>query len=161
MDCYLSTKVPCYGNKFDHALILVELDEKWLVDVGYGDGFFAPLRFIEAIPQQDCKGMFRIIQQNGEYQLWRNMNNSDLLEYTFTLSPRQLNDFYERCRFFELDVESRFNKNRLCSLEKCDERISLTDSRLLHSKMGIQTRVEIKSEKEFASNLKNVISIKL
>lgn len=158
---YLSAKVPCYDNEFDHLFLLVKLEEEWLVDVGYGDGFFTPLQLVEDIPQEDNKGIFRILRQSNEYELWRNENNADSLEYTFTLMPRQLGDFYERCRFFEVDEESRFNKNRLCSLEKFDERISLTDSRLLYTNMGIQNRIDIKSEKEFENSLKNVFNIRL
>lgn len=158
---YLSAKVPGCDNEFDHVLLMVELRDKWLVDVGFGDGFFTPLRFVEDIPQEDSKGTFRIIHKNNGYELWRNVNSSDSLEYTFTLTPRLLNDFYERCRFFEMHVESRFNKNRLCSLEKRHERISLTDRRLLRTKADVQTRIEIRSENEFTTYLEELFGIVL
>src|SRR5579863_6683126 len=34
-----------FGPEFDHMLLKVELDEPWLVDVGFGDSFVDPIIF--------------------------------------------------------------------------------------------------------------------
>jgi N-hydroxyarylamine O-acetyltransferase len=34
-----------WGLPFDHMVLLVALEDRWLVDVGFGDSFFEPLRF--------------------------------------------------------------------------------------------------------------------
>lgn len=40
-----------YGPEFDHMLLLVHLEEDYLVDVGFGDSFLEPLRLHEQATQ--------------------------------------------------------------------------------------------------------------
>ncbi len=89
----------------------------------------------------------------------RTVNGTDILEYTFTLAARQLSDFSDRCVFFESSKESRFIKNSICSLEKRDGRVSLTETRLLQSERGVQTRTKIQSKKEFERYLQSIFDI--
>jgi N-hydroxyarylamine O-acetyltransferase len=41
-----------FGPDFDHMALMVQLEERWLVDVGFGDSFFEPLLLDEAGEQQ-------------------------------------------------------------------------------------------------------------
>ncbi|MEM7322178.1 MAG: arylamine N-acetyltransferase [Actinomycetota bacterium] len=45
----------------DHLALEVQLDEPYLVDVGFGDSFIAPLRLNDREPQQDEAGWFQLI----------------------------------------------------------------------------------------------------
>ena len=57
-----------FGPTFDHMALLVELDMRWLADVGFGEGFREPLRLDEAGEQAQAFGAYRI-RQAGEYRL--------------------------------------------------------------------------------------------
>lgn len=122
------------GDPFDHALLLVCCGEdRWLADVGFGDHFLEPLQLVENEVQRDRNGWFRLEQAAGEeYRLWRSRDGHEYtLEYTFTLRPRQLEEFQERCGYYELSPDSRFRRNRLCSLETETGRITLTEEKLV------------------------------
>ncbi|QWU17006.1 N-acetyltransferase [Paenibacillus sophorae] len=79
------------------------------------------------------------------------------VEYSFTLQERSLDDFKERCLYFETSPDSRFRKNRLCSLERENGRISLKDDKLILTVDGIRTEKSIETEQEFLSNLLSIL----
>src|SRR5262245_26694734 len=41
-----------FGPDFDHMALMVTLDERWLVDVGFGDSFREPLLIDERVAQR-------------------------------------------------------------------------------------------------------------
>ena len=49
-----------WGPEFDHMTLLVSLDERWLVDVGFGDSFVEPLRLEERGDQIQGSRRYRI-----------------------------------------------------------------------------------------------------
>src|SRR5437763_17205555 len=59
-----------FGPMFDHMALMVELNERWLADVGFGEGFREPLRLDEAGEQAQAFGAYRI-RQDGEYPILR------------------------------------------------------------------------------------------
>src|SRR6516164_4638735 len=49
------------GPEYDHLTLRVDLDEPWLVDVGFGDSFLEPLRLQPATELIDPHGTFRLL----------------------------------------------------------------------------------------------------
>jgi N-hydroxyarylamine O-acetyltransferase len=47
--------------EFDHLTLRVDLDEPWLVDVGFGESFLEPLRMDLRTAQLDPAGTFRLL----------------------------------------------------------------------------------------------------
>lgn len=41
-----------FGPAFDHMTLVVTLDERWIVDVGFGDSFREPFRLAERAEQE-------------------------------------------------------------------------------------------------------------
>lgn len=159
---YISAKVLQDGNQFDHVLLIVILNsDKFLVDIGFGDNFLEPIKFEVDTAQKDLKGYFKIVGDKGDfYQLLKSVHGSEYsLEYTFTLEERSLDEFKERCSFFETSPHSRFKRNRLCSLEKENGRVSLKDDKLIITENGERIEKEIKNLSEFLSNLKQFFNI--
>src|ERR1041384_4114649 len=60
-----------FSAPFDHMTLLVTLDERWLVDVGFGDSFIEPLRLDEHGPQIQGDRAYRI-EPAGDYSGMQN-----------------------------------------------------------------------------------------
>ena len=158
----IAAKVLEDGNEFDHVLMVVNIaSDKWLVDVGFGDNFFEPLRLEENVLQKDLKGDYKIVKlENDKYELQKWVNESDYsVEYTFSLQEKKLQDFRERCFYFETSLNSMFTRNRMCSLEKENGRMSLKDDKLIITKDGKRIELEVKNETEFSAYLKELFGI--
>ncbi|WP_410769929.1 arylamine N-acetyltransferase family protein [Fontibacillus sp. BL9] len=161
---YISAQVLEDGDRFDHVLLLVSLEEdRWLVDVGFGNHAFEPLKLVVGVVQTDLNGQFRIMMTGQDtYQIFKQASGKqDSLEYTFSLEERKLEDFRERCLYFETSPGSRFRKNRVCSLERENGRISLTDDKLILTENGIKTDKDITTEQEFDRHLSELFGIVL
>ncbi len=59
------------SKEFDHLALVVDLEDRWLADVGPGDNFLEPLRAVTQIEQQDVAGTFRFIDDGGRWRLER------------------------------------------------------------------------------------------
>lgn len=159
---YISAKVLDDGNEFDHVLIIAQINsDGFLVDVGFGDGFLEPIKFEVDIVQKDLKGYFKIIEVEEEcYQLLKSEDGSEYSpEYTFSLKERSLDDFKERCFDFETSPDSRFRRNRLCSLENESGRVSLKDNKLIITENGKRMEKEIQNLNEYQIHLKQTFNI--
>lgn len=159
---YIAAKVLEDGNEFDHVLILVFINsDRWLVDVGFGDNFLEPIKFEENVIQKDPNGDYKIIKvEDDKYQLQRSMNRCNYsIEYTFSLEERALVDFKERCCYFETSIDSRFRKNRMCSLERLNGRVSLSDNKLTITEDGKRVEKEVKNELEFENYLRRIFNM--
>ena len=55
-----------FGPDFDHMALMVTLEERWLVDVGFGDSFLEPLRLDERGEQVQGGRAYRILP-DGPY----------------------------------------------------------------------------------------------
>src|SRR3954471_4293403 len=50
------------GPEFDHLTLLVDLEEPWLADVGFGESYVEPLQLKPDLEQKDPAGTFRLIE---------------------------------------------------------------------------------------------------
>jgi N-hydroxyarylamine O-acetyltransferase len=57
-----------FSPEFDHLALRVDLDEPWLADVGFGDGFRVPLNLNDDAEQEWDGRLYRIIV-DGEYRV--------------------------------------------------------------------------------------------
>lgn len=161
---YLGAQVSEYGNEYDHVLLMVKLDgENWLLDVGFGDNFLYPIKLILNEPQKDIKGYYKIVKSNDEqYDLVKSKDNKIYnKQYTFTLKERNLEEFKDRCKWFETSEMSRFNKYKLCAKETENGRISLKDYRLLIIDGENIVEKPINDDIEFKLNLKKLFNIEI
>lgn len=137
----LSARVPraaSDGPEFDHLALRVDLEEPWLVDVGFGDSFLDPLRLISEVEQEQAVGKFRIHSQAGDTFVMQRFEAEKgwRAQYSFTLEPRALNDFAGMCHYHQTSPESHFTQKRICSLATADGRITLSDTALIVTRNG-------------------------
>jgi N-hydroxyarylamine O-acetyltransferase len=110
------------GPPFDHICLLVELEERWLADVGFGDNFRLPLRLDRRDDQVDDAGTFRIVDAGpAELDLLRDGQP----QYRFDLTPRELPDYEPTCRYHQTSPESHFTHNTVCSLATPTGRVTI------------------------------------
>lgn len=151
-----------FGPDFDHMKLMVLLEERWLVDVGFGDSFEQPLLIDKRDVQPQGEQTYRI-DEDGNYFILSGSNKENVwkVHYRFSLNPYQLTDFEEMCRYHQTSPESIFPRRRICSLAKPNGRITLSDMRLIETVNGLKKEYLVKDEAEYASILKKEFGIVL
>ena len=121
-----------FGPIFDHMTLMVTLDERWLVDVGFGDSFLEPLLLDARSDQVQGTRSFRLADED-EYLVLALRNDGEdwQPQYRFTLQPYTFPDYEKMCRFHQTSPESHFTKNLVCSRATADGRITLSGMRFL------------------------------
>jgi len=121
-----------FGPIFDHMTLMVTLDDRWLVDVGFGESFVKPLLLDTRADQVQGTRSFRLIDSEDQVVLLlRNENEDWQPQYRFTPQPYTFPDYEEMCRFHQTSSESHFTKNVICSRATADGRITLSGMRLI------------------------------
>lgn len=101
------------GNKADrtHLILTVELDQPYLVDVGFGNGLLEPLPLVEGTYEQGFLNYH--LTHDGEY--WRFQNHAyGGPGFDFTLQPHQFSDFADKCHELQTSPESGFVRVTVC-----------------------------------------------
>lgn len=138
-----------FSQPFDHMALLLNLDQRWLVDVGFGDSFLEPLLLDERNEQTQGKRTFRITSDGDYLILERRQNEEWSAQYRFKLQPYQYDDFAEMCRYHQTSPQSHFTQQRICSRATADGgRISLSEMRLIITADDGQRREELLPDNE-------------
>ncbi len=121
-----------FGPIFDHMALMVALNERWLVDVGFGDSFLEPLLLDNCADQVQGMRTFRLVDADSRVVLMRRDEGEDWqAQYHFTLQPYSFPDYEEMCRFHQTSPDSHFTKGLICSRATEDGRITLSDMRFI------------------------------
>jgi N-hydroxyarylamine O-acetyltransferase len=149
-------------KEFDHLALRVDIDDPWLADIGFGDNFLEPLRLVSEIEQQDPVGNFRLIDVGERWRMERRKpSGSWLLQYDFTLAPRQLSEFAGMCRYHQTSPDSSFTQHRSCSLATPDGRITLAGMRLIMTTNGRKQERVLTTEADWHSALREHFGVVL
>jgi N-hydroxyarylamine O-acetyltransferase len=113
-----------------HAAILVQLDEPYLVDVGFGDSTVLPIP-LNGSSLTDSSGTYVVKPcGNGSFDLIRTRNNESRSLYRFSTSAKQLIDFHEGCVFNQVSPESTFTHADIVTKATSTGRITLQEQKL-------------------------------
>ncbi|MEP0985844.1 arylamine N-acetyltransferase [Ekhidna sp.] len=151
-----------FGKPFDHMAIVVVIDEeKWLVDVGFGEGLISPLKIVVGISQMDYTKYWKIETDPDENLILK--ESTDSVHYwsklLFTLEERQLIQFIEMCDFHQSSPDSPFTQKKLITKLTDSGRVTLTDRVLKINEMGITEETPILHEDDFLSKLEHHFDI--
>jgi len=149
-----------FGPEFDHMTLMVTLDQRWLVDVGFGDSFMEPLLLDERGEQVQANGIFQIVETD-EHLLLRRSGEDWRPLYRFTLQPHEFADYDEMCRYHQTSPESHFTKGRICSLATHDGRITLSDMRLITTGPGDRQERLLEEQDEYDRVLRDQFGIEV
>ncbi len=157
-------KGPTEMMEFDHLALRVDLDEPWLVDVGFGESFIepVPLRPDAEVVQ---RGMtFRL--ESGSDGRWRLLSkrsqngNGWKALYDFTLVSHALAEFAGMCRYHQTAPQSPFMQRKICSRLTPTGRVTLLQSRLIITENGSRQERAI-DEQECRAALREYFNIDL
>jgi len=150
------------GPDFDHLALRVDLDQPWLVDVGFGECFLEPLLLRPGIEQKQGQATFRIGEGGGSLSVERQQSNDSWkTEYLFTLTPRHLEEFADMCHYHQTSPESHFTQKRLCTRATSTGRVTLSDMKLIFTENGTRREGMLASEDEWQQALKQYFGVNI
>jgi N-hydroxyarylamine O-acetyltransferase len=170
-----------YGPEFDHLTLRVDLDEPWLADVGFGEGFLEPLRLESGMEQPQNARVYRLTSRpaSGPRPTSTSRSTSRLTspdsgfglevmveskwksEYSFTLQPRELPEFAGMCHYHQTSPESHFTRQRICSLATPEGRVTLSDNKLIETHGGSRQETLLSGDQEWRAKLRERFGVVL
>jgi N-hydroxyarylamine O-acetyltransferase len=148
-----------FDPPFDHMALLVQLEERWLADVGFGDSFREPLLLDERSEQVQDNDAYRLVEEGEQLILERREKDLWKPQYRFTLEPQQYSDFADMCHYHQTSPESPFTKRRTCTLATPEGRITVTGMRLITTNRGKRQERELASHDEWMATLRERFGI--
>ena len=148
------------GSEFDqHLLLLVEMEERLIADVGFGDSFLEPLRLDAGIEDVQRGCSYRLIG-SGDERLFQRRRGSDWeSQYVISLSPHLLADFSTMCHYQQTSPASPFTQKALCSMATREGRITLSNNRLIVTTEDQRQEQTVADEKEYRKLLRSNFGI--
>jgi N-hydroxyarylamine O-acetyltransferase len=153
-----------FGPDFDHMALMVSIDERWLVDVGFGDSFHEPLLIDKSVEQWQGGRAYRIDPDGRSLILMRRDDMDDAewkAQYRFTLQPYEYSDYEEMCRYHQTSPQSHFTRGRICSRATPDGRVTLSEMRLIVTRNGEREERVLTDEVEYAAILRERFGVVL
>jgi N-hydroxyarylamine O-acetyltransferase len=94
----------------NHLVLLVDLDTRYVADVGFGDGLFepVPLRAGEIAQRGFVSRLERI---DGGWWRYHNHQHGGAPSFDFRETPADADVLAERCRYLQTDAGSPFTQN--------------------------------------------------
>ena len=121
-----------FGPDFDHMLLAVQLEERYLADVGFGDSFMEPLRLDERGEQIEGHRAYRIEPDGDRFVLTRRDGESAWApQYRFGLDAHEYDDYESMCHYHQTSPQSHFTQNLVCSRATPDGRMTLSGMTLI------------------------------
>ena len=150
-----------FGPNFDHMALMVSLEPRWLVDVGFGDSFREPLLLDTRSEQVQGSRAYRILPDGAHLILMqRDEGDEWKARYRFTLQTYAYADYAEMCRYHQASPQSHFTRDRICSRATEEGRITLSEMRFITtSKDGGRQERTLASEEEYAAIMREQFGI--
>ncbi len=121
-----------FGPPFDHLILLVDLDARYLVDVGFGDSFTQPLLLESGKEQMDAASIYMVLDLGNEWGLCKKTPELTWkVDLLFSLATHMLQDFRERCLWTQTSPESHFFQKDICTLLTEQGRTTLSGDRMI------------------------------
>jgi N-hydroxyarylamine O-acetyltransferase len=151
------------GPEFDHMAIFIEGDPDCLADVGFGDLFLKPIEFKMEEVQSDGRNYFKIRQQGDESYMLMMSGDGVLFkdEYLFNLKTRTIQDFEAPCKDKQVNPDSHFVKNRICTKFTPEGRWTIRNEHWIETIHNIKSGYPIETEYEFNQLLINKFDIRI
>jgi N-hydroxyarylamine O-acetyltransferase len=143
------------GRPMSHMTLIVDLDEPWIADVGFGGRIIEPLRLLTESEQQVGQRSYTVANDGDHFLVTAyepgqggfGARNQDAT-YLFTRTPREFHEFQDACDWLQTSPESRFTHGSIVSLPRPDGRVTLAGGRLITLHHGERTEVEVPPSEE-------------
>ncbi len=127
------------GPPFDHAAIIVNLEKKWLVDVGYGgDSFVLPKELTLDIIQKDVHDYYKFTKHTeNEWLLMHSADGENFKgQYVLDFEEQALENFKPECDRKQTQPDSHFMVNLICTIATPLGRVSMINDKLVIRENG-------------------------
>jgi N-hydroxyarylamine O-acetyltransferase len=157
----VATENDNFGPSFDHMTLMVTLEQRWLVDVGFGDSFREPLLLDQRGEQLENERACQIVSDGNKLILkHRGIDGAWKTQYRFALQPYEFADYEEMCRYHQTSAQSHFTQKRICSQATKEGRISLSEMRFIKTlKNGERKERVLSGQEEYAGILREHFGI--
>lgn len=146
------------SNPFDHALLRVDLVDRYLVDVGFGAHSSYPLRLDWPEPQPDPGGEFLVVDApEGDVDVIRDGSP----EYRVEARARRLVDFRPTCWWHQTCPDSHFTRSLTCSRLTPEGRVTLSGNRLITTVAGERTETVLDGDDVVRAAYRTVFGMEL
>lgn len=130
------------GPPLDHLALRVELDEPWLVDVGFGRFSLRPLRLDTDASQEDPAGLFDVrTAPQGDVDVLC----AGVVVYRLEPRARELDEFQAMAWWHSTSPRSPFTQGPTCSLVMPGGRVTLAGHRLIETTGTKRTERQLES----------------
>ncbi len=151
-----------FGPPGDHMAILVNLEKRWLVDVGFGEEFRAPLE-IDTPETQSVGGAYYRIEpdSNNDFVLSKfNENGEWIPKYRFSEEPRDYSEFEEMCDWHRVSPDAPFTHGDFCVRSTSRGHLVLTRNKFIEVDSTYRQEIAVESEEHYLELLANQFGIK-
>lgn len=136
-----------------HLALMVQLERRWLVDVGFGFPFAIEPLDVDLDSDQDRDGRrFRISRRDGSL-LAQELDEIETRGYEFSLEPVPIDRFSEQCAAFSTDPDSGFVRNGPVLQIFEDGWLRVTRERLSGQRSGRELRCSFADRAEWRKAL--------
>ena len=142
-----------------HMIAIVYMDERWLVDVGFGGRIVEPLRLDERGPQRFGIRTYTITTDGERWRVACDEPGSPSGSYQFVMQPSDFREFNEVCVWLQTSPDSRFTHGDIVSLATPDGRVTFADNRLIINERGNRTESDVTSPEQKAQILRDYFRI--
>ena len=142
----------------DHVALIVKLEKNWLVDVGWGNGFLDPLP-LEVRTYTQGFLEYRLESHGDAWQFFNQQYGAD--GFSFTLEPRTLEEFQERCTWQQSSPESGFVRVTVCQRFTPDGINTLRDATLIRIRSTGKLEHTISSFEEYEQVLRQDFKLEI
>jgi N-hydroxyarylamine O-acetyltransferase len=151
---------------FDHMALVVGIDDdRYLVDVGFGDSCRVPLDLVQCSRQHDGVQEYAMASDGGWYTLSKAQAADPALplqpSFRFNLTPRSFEEFVPRCHFHQTSRESHFRRKTICSRASAEGRITFTGTEIVISKGAAREVTVLTNAEAMNSTLSGYFNIVL
>jgi N-hydroxyarylamine O-acetyltransferase len=142
----------------NHLVLLVDLDRRYVADVGFGDGLFepVPLRAGEIVQRRFVS---RLEKVDAAWWRYHNHQYGGAPAFDFTAAPADADLLAARCRFLQTDPGSPFTQNAVIQRHVRDGVEILRNSIRLSVRPEGAARRLLQDADEFAGELRDVFGL--
>jgi N-hydroxyarylamine O-acetyltransferase len=143
---------------FAHLALLVELDRRWLADVGFGYFALEPLDIDERNAQIRDERRFRVAEEEGAL-VAEELGMRSRWGYRFTLEPHGLEDYRDQCGAYSTDPASGFVRRATVSQAFTDGWVTVTRDQVIGSRGGQRLDRAIKDDADWRRTLHELFGV--
>ena len=149
------------GSAFGHMVLMIEIEDRLIADVGFGESFLEPLQLEMDTETVQQGSAYRLTGKGPEKILERRLDSDWVSQYAFSLIPRRLADFTAMCQQHQTSATSIFTQKTVCSLATATGRITLSNNRLIKTTEREYEEQQVTGESEYRALLKTEFGIDL